>query len=626
MKATSLFRVKDMGAPDFLQGGGEMGALMRAHDWSKSSLGDPSGWPQTLRTAVRLMLTTGHPVYIWWGADGACLYNDAYRQSIGPERHPSSLGRPAREVWDEIWDIIGPQIAQVMEGRGPTWNENHLVPITRNGKREDVYWTYSYGPIDDSSAPNGVGGVLVLCTETTQQVLSLQRLSEERARFAALFELAPTFMAMLEGPDHRIEMINPGWTRLMGHHAGVGRTIAEVLPGAIAQSYVALLDRVYQSGTAFAENGAKFVVQADPSRPSEERYVDFVCQPLRDGTGAVTGLFLEGVDVTERIRANAAAQRLASIVESSDDGIISKDLDGTIRSWNKGAERLYGYSAEEAIGRPVTMLIPADYQHEEPEIMARIVKGERVDHYETVRRRKDGTLFHISLTVSPVRDDSGTIIGASKVARDITESKKAKEKLGLLLREMNHRIKNLFAIASGVVALSRRSAATPKELADTVLSRLGALARAHDLVLPQGPNFTEVRKAQVSELIGTILSPYNNENGNIAISGPQLECSPSASTSLALLLHEFATNSVKYGALSTVSGRLDIQWSIDNALVLTWSEDNGVPIEPAAKEQGFGGVMVEATVAGLGGTIERVWHDAGLSIRVAIPLERLVAR
>src|SRR5215207_10950814 len=116
----------------FLAGGGEMGALMRAHDWSRTPLGLPDTWPQSLRTAVRLLLNTGHPMYIWWGDDGACLYNDAYRLSIGPERHPGSLGRPAREVWGEIWDIIGPQIEQVMTALGATWHENHLVPITRN--------------------------------------------------------------------------------------------------------------------------------------------------------------------------------------------------------------------------------------------------------------------------------------------------------------------------------------------------------------------------------------------------------------------------------------------------------------------------------------------------------------
>ncbi len=133
----------DRDTPHFLVGGGEMGALLRAHDWSHSSVGPPSQWSQSLRTVVRLMLNTGHPMFVFAGADGACLYNDAYRESIGPERHPGAIGRPAREVWGEIWHIIGPQIEQVMSGGGATWHVNHLVPITRHGKLEDVYWTYS---------------------------------------------------------------------------------------------------------------------------------------------------------------------------------------------------------------------------------------------------------------------------------------------------------------------------------------------------------------------------------------------------------------------------------------------------------------------------------------------------
>jgi hypothetical protein len=123
----------------FMAGGGAMGAHMRGLDWSKSPLGPPRGWPQALRLTVRLMLNTGHPVYLWWGPKLACLYNDAYSRSIGPERHPGSVGEPAREVWGEIWHIIGPQIDHVMSGSGATWHENQLVPITRHGKLENAY-------------------------------------------------------------------------------------------------------------------------------------------------------------------------------------------------------------------------------------------------------------------------------------------------------------------------------------------------------------------------------------------------------------------------------------------------------------------------------------------------------
>ena len=150
----------------FLAGGGEMGDVIRGHDWEATSLGAPGTWPHALRTAVRLILNTGHPMYIFWGPELLCFYNDAYRTSIGPERHPGSLGQPAREVWAEIWEIIGPQIDQVMTGQGATWHENQLVPITRNGRREEIYWTYSYGPIHDETAEKDVGGVLVVCTDT----------------------------------------------------------------------------------------------------------------------------------------------------------------------------------------------------------------------------------------------------------------------------------------------------------------------------------------------------------------------------------------------------------------------------------------------------------------------------
>ena len=124
-------------SPDFLAGGGEMGALMRAHDWQSSPVGAPESWPQSLRTGVRLLLNTQHPMIIWWGNELIQFYNDAYSQTMGPERHPGSLGQGARDCWAEIWDIIGPHIEQVMSGRGSTWNEDQLVPVTRHGRLED---------------------------------------------------------------------------------------------------------------------------------------------------------------------------------------------------------------------------------------------------------------------------------------------------------------------------------------------------------------------------------------------------------------------------------------------------------------------------------------------------------
>jgi two-component sensor histidine kinase len=159
---------------DFLAGGGELGALTRAFDWSKTPLGPPETWPQSLRVTVRLVLTSRHPMFIWWGAELIQFYNDAYRETIGPERHPSALGARGRECWDEIWDIIGPQIDYVMAGNGATWHEDQLVPLTRYGHREDVWWTYSFGPID---VEGKVGGVLVVCKDVTSEHMAREALN-----------------------------------------------------------------------------------------------------------------------------------------------------------------------------------------------------------------------------------------------------------------------------------------------------------------------------------------------------------------------------------------------------------------------------------------------------------------
>lgn len=329
----------------------------------------------------------------------------------------------------------------------------------------------------------------------------------------------------------------------------------------------------------------------------------------------------------QRRQADVTAQRLAAIVESSDDAILWKDINGVIQSWNKGAERLFGYTAEEVLGKPVTVLIPRDRQDEEPRILARIHRGERVDHYETVRQRKDGSLIDISLTVSPVKDTDGRIIGASKIARDITERRRAEEQQRLLLREMNHRVKNLMTLASSLVALSARSAETPSELATAVRDRLAALARAHELTLPRTAEAaTTEQETTLHALIRTIVLPYDPDHSRVTISGADLCIGPRAATNMALLLHEFTTNAAKYGALSTATGRIKIECSKDEEqCVLIWSEHGGPRVVPSNNE-GFGTLLSRSTVQHtLAGDIVRDWRPEGLSIRLSVACERLTA-
>ena len=435
--------------PDFLQGGGEMGARIRDFDWTATPLGDPAGWPQALRTAIRLILNTGHPMYIWWGPELLCFYNDAYRQSIGPERHPGSLGQPGRQVWDEAWDIIGPQVDQIMTGGGATWHENALVPITRNGRREDVYWTYSYGPIDDDEAPGGIGGVLVVCTETTQQVLAARRAREERERFAELFEQAPTFMARLTGPEHRFELVNPSYMRLIGEVEVIGRPVAEALPEAASQGYIELLDQVFRTGEPYAGVGVRFASHARPNGSADERFLDFVYQPMKDAAGAVTGIFVVGVDVTDRTLAEARLRDqalqlrqfnksleaavavalkerkvLADVVESTDAFIQVADLDYRFMAINRASanefERIFGVRPK--VGDSMLDLLAGlpEHQAEVKAVWSRALAGEEFTLIEEFGdSSRDRRAYEMKFNT--LRDRGGSAIGAFQFVYDVTE-------------------------------------------------------------------------------------------------------------------------------------------------------------------------------------------------------------
>ncbi len=333
--------------------------------------------------------------------------------------------------------------------------------------------------------------------------------------------------------------------------------------------------------------------------------------------------------VRERVRGpDLAAHHYRAIIESSDDAILSKNLDGLILSWNRGAERLFGFTAEEAIGRPVTIIIPLDRQDEEPSILDKIYRGERIEHFETVRQRKDGRLVDISLTISPIRDARSKIVGASKIARDISEVKKARERQHLLLREMSHRVKNFFALSGSIVSLSARTAKSPRELAELTRSRLSALARAHALTFSAGFGDAEHQPTTLQSLIRTIVAPFDEpEHPRIAIFGTDTAVSGPAITSLALLLHEFATNAAKYGALSTDTGSVKVVFAEEGDLiVVNWTEQGGPPVVAPIGELGFGDVLSRIAVSDqLGGEIARDWRPEGLAIRLSVDRSRLQA-
>jgi PAS domain S-box-containing protein len=314
-----------------------------------------------------------------------------------------------------------------------------FIPLWENGRLLGKFMVYYDAPHAFPDAETDLG--LTIARQLgfgVERMRAEQALRESETRKSAILQSALDGIITMD-EEGRIVDFNPAAEQLLGHRRDqvLGAAVAEtIIPERFRDAHRRGLDRFLRTGKGFAV-GNRLEVAA-LRRDGSEFQAELAVSAARMENGHVlfTGYLR---DVSERKRAEQAAVHLASIVESSDDAIVSKDLDGIITTWNRGAERLFGYTAEEAIGKPITLLIPPDRLDEEPRIIERIRRGERVDHYETVRRRKDGSLIDISLTVSPMRDRNGRIVGASKIARDITERKLAEARL----RESERRLQDL---------------------------------------------------------------------------------------------------------------------------------------------------------------------------------------
>ena len=338
------------GHPLFLSGGGEMGASVRGHAWDATTLGAPRTWARSLQTLVGVMLSAGQPMFIAWGPDGLLLFNDGYAAMLGGRRS-GALGKPFFDVWPEVEEALEPLFDRVFDGE-PVHMDDITLMLDRAGGPAEAHFAFSYTPVRDEDG--AIVGLFCPCTETTEQVFAARRHAEERERLAQLFEQAPSFMAVLEGPDHRIELINPGYARLIGHRQVLGRTVAEALPDAVEQGYLHLLDGVFRSGRAFTAAGSKYAVQASPGGPVDERFVDFVFQPIVDAKGNVTGIFVEGVDVTARAVADdalrASEAEAQSVFEGMGEGFILLGPDFRIRRINAAGLRMDGRSRNDIVG------------------------------------------------------------------------------------------------------------------------------------------------------------------------------------------------------------------------------------------------------------------------------------
>jgi signal transduction histidine kinase len=307
---------------DIFVGTSEMASLCRAFDWAATSLGPVEGWSHSLRTTVSTLLASRHPMFLWWGPELVQIYNDAYRPSFAEGgRHPRALGMRGAEFWTEIWDIIGPQIEGVMTRGEATWHEDQLVPIERNGRIEEVYWTYGYSPVFDDDG--SIGGTLVVCTETTQRVLATaerDRLieAERRARadadaardeMAHVFAQAPVAIAVLQGREFRYTVANPKYQQLIGNRDPTGKRLVEMFPDLAGSEVERVLEQVYDTAVPFA--ATDFLARFDSQGRGEvDNYYDLVYHPLVTQTGTVNGIVAVAVDVTGRRNVSVERERL----------------------------------------------------------------------------------------------------------------------------------------------------------------------------------------------------------------------------------------------------------------------------------------------------------------------------
>jgi PAS domain S-box-containing protein len=451
-----------------------------------------------------------------------------------------------------------------------------------------------------------VGAVNVLVDITEQK-----RAEEAKQRLASIVDSSDDAV-ISQDLDGIISSWNGAASRLFGYEA------AEV----IGKPVTILIPQDRRDEETFVLHQIRRGERIDPYETARRRKdgdlidVSLAVSPVRNAQGKIIGASKIARDITKRKREVDAALLLASIVETSDDAIVSKTLDGIITSWNKGAERIFGYMAEEIIGKSIKVLIPREYRAEEDTIIERIRRGQRIEHYETIRQRKHGSLINVSLTISPVTDSRGKIVGASKIARDITERKRTETQISLLAREAEHRTKNILATVQATVHLTQSE--TIDGLKSAIEGRIQALANVHALFVQ-----SRWEGAHLRNLVTQELSPYCQDvEARARIEGPDLVLEPYAAQTIAITLHELATNAAKYGALSVPDGRVHVAWSGGEKahLILRWTETGG-PLVTSPKRKGFGTRVMERMIREqLKGKMQFDWRAEGLVCEIVLPV------
>ncbi len=436
----ALDAVAEPRKPDFLTGGGEMAAMIRDHDWSGSPLGDPSGWPQSLRSVIGLMLTSKFPMFLAWGPDLRFLYNDAYIEILGA-KHSRALDCPFQELWSEAWEDVGPFVERAMAGEA-IYHENLSLTLRRNGYDEAAWFTFSYSPVRDESG--AVAGMFCAVMETTKQVLADRGKLAENERLRQLFDQAPGFMAVVREPNHRFELVNAAYLRLIGHREVIGKSVLEILPEVKGQGFIELLDQVYASGMPYVGRQVQVNLQRQPHGPVETRYIDFVYQPILDANLKVSGIFIQGSDVTEAYQAQRDLREsiawLAGIAETIPGSLWTADASGRINHSSQAWFDYSGMQPQTVTGEQWMGFVHPEDRERVAAHWASCVESGAPYEIEFRLRRHDGMYRWFLVRAIAQRSEDGGIASWAGINVDIDDQKRAEAGLKQLNETLEQRI------------------------------------------------------------------------------------------------------------------------------------------------------------------------------------------
>ncbi|WP_230530133.1 sensor histidine kinase [Microvirga roseola] len=461
---------------------------------------------------------------------------------------------------------------------------------------------------------------------------------------AELLENIPLAIAVTLGPEHRFAFANRLYRSAMSRFDDdlIGKTLSEIMGSRYTSELHELRREVLDTGEPREIQSAPFELS-----PDRITYWNIKLLPVRNADDRIDGILALAANVTERVKARIEAERqaretalhterLSLAVDATELGLWEWNAQTGETFWSERQKEIFGLSKDE----PATYEFWLSSIHPEDRDLVVAAVSSMTDpksggqlNLEHRIVRPDGELRWI---VSRGRMLYEIVDGELKPVRllgtilDITDRYRGEEARQLLVRELNHRVKNLFAMASGMVALTARTAETPKQMASTLRGRLDALARAHELIRPAITGALPAEgETSVEEIVRAILAPHIDQDvpSQMIVEGEPVRIGARAATGLTLVLHELATNASKYGALSVTGGRLHIGWTIQGpVLMLLWQEENGPPIDGEPESEGFGSQLARKSVTGqLGGEIAHDWRREGLQVRIRLPLTQLAA-